>query len=119
VALGPDLPALFSNDDALAATLLDGGIAAGEPLWRLPLHDGYDPWLDSATADLNNVAGKPMGGAIVAALFLRRFVPEDVAWAHLDLYAWNDSTKPGQPEGGEATGLRALVEGVEAWFKAV
>ena len=115
VALGPDLPALFSNDDALAATLLQGGMTAREPLWRLPLHDGYDTWLDSPVADLNNVAGKPMAGAVVAALFLRRFVPAATPWAHLDLYAWNDTARPGQPEGGEATGLRALLAGIGAW----
>jgi leucyl aminopeptidase len=115
VALGPDLPALFSNDEALAATLLAGGLAAGEPLWRLPLHDGYDSWLESPIAEMNNVAGKPMAGAIVAALFLRRFAPAATPWAHLDLYAWNDAGRPGQPEGGEATGLRALLAGVEAW----
>jgi len=110
VALGPDLPALFSNDDALAARLLAGGAAARDPLWRLPLHDGYDPWLDSAVADMNNVSAKPFAGAIVAALFLRRFVPAGLPWAHLDLYAWNDANRPGRPEGGEATGLRALLQ---------
>lgn len=112
VALGPDLPALFSNDDTLAEALLAGGQAAGDPLWRLPLHDGYANWLDSPIADLNNVASKPMGGAIIAALFLRRFVPEGTPWAHLDLYAWNDATRPGRPEGGEATGMRAALAGL-------
>ncbi len=113
--LGPDVPALFSNDDALADALLAGGRAAGDPLWRLPLHDGYDTWLDSPVADLNNVSTKPQAGAIIAALFLRRFVAEGTPWAHLDLYAWNDSTRPGRPEGGEATGLRALVHGLAAY----
>ena len=109
VALGPDLPALFSNHDALAAALLAGGTVARDSLWRLPLHDGYDAWLDSPIADLNNVSAKPSAGAIVAALFLRRFVPAALPWAHLDLYAWNDANRPGRPEGGEATALRALV----------
>ena len=112
VALGPDLPALFSNDDALAEALLAGGQVVGDPIWRLPLHEGYASWLDSPIADLNNVATKPMGGAIVAALFLRRFVPEGTPWAHFDLYAWNDATRPGRPEGGEATGMRAALEGL-------
>ena len=115
VALGPDLPGLFSNDDGLAEALLAGGRAAGDPLWRLPLHDGYDAWLDSPVAALNNVSSKPQAGAIVAALFLRRFVPEGTPWAHLDLYAWNDAGRPGRPEGGEATGLRALLHGLAAW----
>ena len=112
VALGPDLPALFSNDDTLAEALLAGGLAAGDPLWRLPLHEAYAPWLDSPMADLNNVASKPMGGAIIAALFLHRFVPAAIPWAHLDLYAWNDATRPGRPEGGEATGMRAALGGL-------
>ena len=115
MALGPDLPALFSNDEMLAEALLAGGRAAQEPLWRLPLHDGYDSWLDSPIADLNNIATKPGAGAVVAALFLRRFVPPFVPWAHLDLYAWNDSTRPARPEGGEATGLRALLRGLASY----
>jgi leucyl aminopeptidase len=112
VALGPDLPALFSNRDDLAASLLAGGIAVGEPLWRLPLHPGYEGWLDSGVADLGNVASKPMAGAIVAGLFLKRFVPDNIPWGHLDVYAWNDHSHPGRPEGGEATGLRALARGL-------
>ncbi len=113
VALGPDLPALFSNDESLAAALLAGGEAAGEPLWRLPLHQGYAGWLESPVADLNNVSAKPMAGAIVAGLFLQRFAPSDIPWGHLDLYAWNDSSRHGRPEGGEATGLRALRRGLQ------
>ena len=116
VALGPDLPALFSNDDALAARLLAAGEAASDPLWRLPLHDGYAGWLDSTVADLNNVSAKPMAGAIVAALFLRRFAPEGVPWAHLDVYCWNDATRPGRPEGGDAQAMRALHGGLENWL---
>jgi len=108
VALGPDLPALFSNDDSLAEALLAAGVAMHDPIWRLPLHDGYDSWLDSSFADLSNVAQKPMAGAIVAALYLRRFIPPGTAWAHLDVYAWNDSIRPGRPEGGEAQCTRAL-----------
>jgi leucyl aminopeptidase len=108
VALGPDLPALFSNDDVLSERLLAAGLAVRDPLWRLPLHDGYDSWLDSPFADLSNVSQKPMAGAVTAALFLRRFVPENQPWAHLDVYAWNDSTRPGRPEGGEAQAARAI-----------
>ncbi len=108
-ALGPDLPALFSNDDALAERFLAAARASGEPMWRLPLHDGYGAWLDSPSADLVNAATKPTAGAITAALFLQRFVPPGVPWAHVDLYAWNDTTRPGRPEGGEAQGARALL----------
>ncbi len=119
VALGPDLPALFANDDVLAQAILDGGRAVHDPLWRLPLHDGYDGWLDSTVADLNNVSTKPTAGAVVAALFLRRFVPAATPWAHLDLYAWNDASRPGRPEGGEATGLRALVAGLQIYRQSM
>ena len=110
VALGPDLPALFSNDDALSERLLLAGTAEEDPLWRLPLHDGYDSWLDSPFADLSNVSSKPMAGAVTAALFLRRFVPAGQPWAHFDVYAWNDSTRPGRPEGGEAQAARAIFK---------
>ena len=112
VALGPDLPALFAPHtpagDRLADAILVGGQACADPLWRLPLWPGYDPWLASPVADLNNVTTKPMAGAVTAALFLQRFVVPGTAWAHLDTYAWNDQTRPGRPEGGEALGLRAL-----------
>ncbi len=112
VALGPDLPALFASDDALAESVLAAGQASHDPLWRLPLHPGYEAWLSSPVADLNNVAGKPQAGAIVAALFLRRFLRPGTAWVHLDTYAWNDQTRPGRPEGGEALGMRALFSTV-------
>jgi leucyl aminopeptidase len=108
VALGPDLPAMFCNDDGWAETLLRNGLAQHDPLWRLPLWAAYDRWLDSAVADLSNVSSKPHAGAITAALFLQRFVTVGVAWAHFDLYAWNDQTSPGHPEGGEAYAMRAI-----------
>jgi leucyl aminopeptidase len=115
VALGPDLPALFSNDDTLAQTLLDAGSRSHDPLWRLPLWAGYDQWLSSPVADSNTVGSKPMAGAIVAALFLQRFVPPARKWAHVDTYAWNDQTRPGRPEGGEAQALRAAVTAIESF----
>ena len=108
VALGPDLPALFSNDDRLAESLLHAGTAVHDPLWRLPLWPGYDDWLKSPVADLNNVSSKPLAGSIVAALYLQRFVKPGTPWMHLDLYAWNDQSRPGRPEGGEAMAMRAL-----------
>jgi leucyl aminopeptidase len=116
VALGPDLPAMFCNDDRWAEDLLRSGLAQHDPLWRLPLWAPYDRWLDSSVADLNNIASRPHAGAITAALFLRRFVTPGVAWAHFDLYAWNDQTAPGRPEGGEAYAMRAIYSGVaERW----
>jgi leucyl aminopeptidase len=114
IALGPDLPALFCNDNDLAETLLRHGHEQHDPLWRLPLWAPYDRWLDSTVADLNNVSSKPHAGAITAALFLQRFVAPGTAWAHLDLYAWNDQASPGRPEGGEAYGMRALFAALAA-----
>ncbi|HWK36125.1 leucyl aminopeptidase family protein, partial [Sphingomonas sp.] len=107
VALGPDLPPLFGNDDALAEELLAAGRAEGDPLWRLPLWDGYDEMLKSDIADLVNSPDGGFAGAITAALFLRRFVPQDIAWAHMDVFAWRPAAKPGRPKGGDAFGLRA------------
>jgi len=114
VATGPDLPALFCNDNGWATALLQAGNALADPMWRLPLHDEYDSWLDSPVADLNNVSGKPYAGAIVAALFLRRFVARETKWAHIDMFAWNESSRTGRPEGGEAQTVRAVVSAVEA-----
>ncbi len=114
VALGPDLPALFCNDDDWAVELLRAGETSHDPMWRLPLWSGYDSWLNSPVADLNNVSSKPFAGAVVAALFLRRFVTPTTKWAHLDLYAWNDQTRPGRPEGGEAQTIRALFGAISA-----
>ena len=114
VALGPDLPALFCNDEKMANILLHSGQAATDPFWRLPLHEGYASWLDSPVADLCNISSKPHAGAITAALFLQRFVPAHMSWAHIDVYAWNDSSRPGRPEGGEAQTLRALTAALEA-----
>lgn len=107
VALGPDLPALFANSDALAGAMLDAGDGVKDPLWRLPLWDGYDEMLKSDIADMVNAPDGPFAGPITAALFLRRFVPKDIAWAHLDLFAWRPAAKPGRPKGGDAMGLRA------------
>ncbi len=116
VALGPDLPALFSNDDLLADDLMRAGIEVNDPMWRLPLWPAYEAWLDSKIASLNNVATKPLAGSIVAALFLRRFVPAGTAWAHIDLYAWNDQASPARPEGGEAQTMRAAFAMIAARF---
>jgi leucyl aminopeptidase len=108
VALGPDLPAVFCNDDAVAEALSRCGEAVHDPVWRLPLWSGYDDWLKSPVADLNNVSSKPLAGSIVAGLYLQRFVKPGTRWIHIDLYGWNDQTRPGRPEGGEAMAMRAL-----------
>ena len=108
VALGPDLAALFCNDERLAAALLDAADAEDDPMWRMPLWRPYRKMLDSKVADLNNVSDWPHAGAITAALYLQEFVAPDIAWAHLDAFAWNPQSRPGRPEGAEATGLRAL-----------
>ena len=107
VALGPDLPALFASDDALAESLLACGTGVADPVWRMPLWEPYAEMLASDIADLGNAADGPMAGAVTAALFLRKFVPEGTPWAHLDTYAWRGSAKPGRPKGGDALGLRA------------
>ena len=107
VALGPDLPALFVNDDDLAQRLLVSGEQVSDPLWRMPLWKGYDEMLSSDIADLSNVSDAPLAGAVTAALFLQRFVPEGTPWAHFDTFAWRPAAKPGRPKGGDALGLRA------------
>ena len=107
VALGPDLPVLFSNDDALADDWLAAGIRGFDPLWRMPLHRPYLRYLTSGIADLANSGATTMAGCITAALYLERFVPSDSPWAHLDVYSWNDSDRPGRPAGGEAQALRS------------
>ena len=117
VALGPDLPALFTPDDALAADLLRNAAATGDPLWRLPLWAPYRELLDSKIADINNISSGSLGGAITAALFLAEFVTETPAWAHLDMMAWNAKARPGRPVGGEAMALRALFALFEERFK--
>ncbi|MEO8548147.1 MAG: leucyl aminopeptidase family protein [Sphingomicrobium sp.] len=107
IALGPDLPALFANRDDLLERLEAAAKAVEDPLWRMPLWDGYDDMLKSDIADLANATSSTMAGCITAALFLRRFVPGEIAWAHLDTFAWCPKGKPGRSKGGDALGLRA------------
>jgi len=107
VALGPDLPALFSNDDALAA-----GRDTADPLWR-----PYREMLDSYLADFANAGPSHHAGAITAALYLERFIPDAQRWLHLDTYAWNDADRPGRPRGGEAMGLRAVFAMLEQRYR--
>ena len=113
VALGTDLPALFCNDDTLAEDLLAAGRDVTDPMWRMPLYAPYKRLLDSRVADLNNVSAGGFGGAITAALYLQAFVPDDVPWAHFDMMAWNNASRPGRPEGGEAQAARAIFATIE------
>ena len=113
VALGTDLPALFCNDDTLADQLIAAGKDVADPMWRMPLFKGYRRLLDSKVADINNAPGVAFGGAITAALYLQEFVPDDVPWAHFDMMAWNNGSRPGRPEGGEAQAARAIFAAIE------
>jgi len=106
-ALGPDLPALFTRKDETADALLSAGVAHDDRCWRMPLHDAYREWLKSDVTDIVNSHANAFAGASVAALFLDRFVPEGIDWAHFDTFAWRPAAKPGRPKGGEALGLRA------------
>ncbi len=112
VALGTDLPALFCNDDGWANAILDAGTRAYDAMWRMPLYAPYAKGLEGHLADINNISDGPYGGAIVAALFLQRFVPNGTAWAHVDLMAWNLRPRPGHPRGGEAMGMRAIAAAI-------
>ena len=108
VALGPELPALFCNDDALAAGLIEAGATEDDPFWRMPLWRPYRKMIESKAADINNVSEAAYAGAITAALYLQEFVEPGIPWAHIDVMAWNARARPGRPEGAEAQTLRAL-----------
>jgi leucyl aminopeptidase len=114
VALGPDLPPLYTDDAALAADLLAAGDLVADPMWRLPLWPPYEEDIRSPVADLDNAPGGGMAGSITAALFLKRFAEGAPAWAHLDIYGWNPKARPGRPKGGEAQAARAVFAMLEA-----
>ena len=116
IALGPDLPALYSNDDTLANAWLQAGDTTFDPLWRMPLWRPYLRYLNSSIADLANGSSSSMAGSVTAALYLDRFVPQDLPWAHLDVYSWNDNDRPGRPAGGEAQALRSCYAMLKARF---
>ena len=119
VALGPELPPLYTDDEALAADLLEAARAVGDPLWRMPLWPGYRAALETEIADLrNDSAGWAQAGSVTAALFLQKFAPTTGAWAHMDIFAWNPRARPGWPEGGEAQALRACFEMLSRRFSA-
>ncbi len=116
VALGPELAALFCNDERFAEGLLAAARAEEDPMWRMPLWRPYRKMIDSKIADLNNVSESPHAGAVTAALYLQEFVEPNVPWAHLDVMAWNPQSRPGRPEGAEATALRALYAHIAQRF---
>jgi len=116
VALGPELPALFCNDDTLAAGLIEAGASEEDPLWRMPLWRSYRKMIESKAADINNVSEAPYAGAITAALYLQEFVEPEIPWAHIDVMAWNTRARPGRPEGAEAQTLRALYAHIAGRF---
>jgi leucyl aminopeptidase len=116
VALGPELAALFCNDEAVARGLLATAETEADPMWRMPLWQPYRKMIDSKIADLNNVSEGPHAGAITAALYLQEFVEPGIPWAHLDVMAWNAQSRPGRPQGAEATALRALYGHIAGRF---
>lgn len=107
-ALGPDMPPLYTDDDALAVELMAAGAASDDPLWRMPLWRPYTSMLSSRIADINNAGSGGFAGSITAALFLRRFVKDTTSWAHLDIYAWAPEARAGRPFGGTDQGIRAI-----------
>jgi len=118
VALGADVPPFFTDDEQLNIDLPKYSLAEHDPLWPLPLYAPYKKLLNSTVADLNNVASSGFGGAITAALFLKHFVGNNIPWIHFDVYAWNATTRPGRPKGGEAMGIRAIFEYLTNKYKA-
>jgi leucyl aminopeptidase len=107
---------MFANNDELAADLAKHGAIVGDPVWRLPLWKPYLRTLKSNVADLNNIGEMSQGGAITAALFMNEFVDSRVPWAHFDIMAWNTSSRPGRPAGGEAMAMRAAFATIVARF---
>ncbi|PDT75336.1 leucyl aminopeptidase family protein [Bradyrhizobium sp. C9] len=110
VALGPDLPPFYTNDEALAGDVAAYARSENDPLWRMPLWPAYDAWLDSKTADITNAPSGGFAGSITCALFLQRFVEHARSWLHVDIYGWTPSAKPGRPEGGECQAARAIYK---------
>ena len=115
VALGPDLPPFYTDDDALAGEIAAASGVALDPVWRMPLWQPYAASLDGKISDMNNVAPGGFAGSIIAALFLKRFV-ENRSWVHFDVYGWNPATKPGRPEGGEIQSARLLYDVILARY---
>jgi leucyl aminopeptidase len=110
VALGPDLPPFYTNDEKLAQDVARCASAENDPLWRMPLWPPYDSWLDSKVANINNAPSGAFAGSITCALFLQRFVEAAKSWLHVDIYGWTPTSKPGRPEGGECQAARAIYK---------
>jgi leucyl aminopeptidase len=110
VALGPDLPPFYTDDETLALDVARHARAENDPLWRMPLWPAYDSWLDSKVANITNAPSGGFAGSITCALFLQRFVEHAVSWLHVDIYAWTPSAKPARPEGGECQAARAIYK---------
>jgi leucyl aminopeptidase len=117
VAMGTEIAAMFTNDDKLAKGIIESSEAINDPVWRMPLYDGYADLLSSKIADIANASDSAFGGAITAALFLKRFVAPEVSWTLFDIMAWNVCNKPGRPEGGEAMGMRAVAHYLRERYK--
>ena len=117
-ALGPELPPFYTHDEGLAAEIARLGQAVNDPVWRMPLWSNYERMLDSRIADLNHVSGGSFAGSVTAALFLNRFVEKTASYAHFDIYAWNPSSKPGRPEGGECQAARLTYALVKQLYPA-
>lgn len=118
VALGPDLPPFFTEDDALAEAIERIGRQENDPVWRLPLWKPYRSMLESKVADINNVSSGGFAGAITAAIFLKEFVRNTRAYAHFDIFGWTPAARPGRPEGGEPQAARLVAALVQAWFSS-
>jgi leucyl aminopeptidase len=116
IALGADLPPLFSNRAEVAQGIQQAGDEVEDPLWTLPLHQPYNKLIESPIADLSNSGKSSFGGCITAALFLEHFVEPEIPWVHIDTFAWNQADRPGRPQGGEALGLRAVFHYLKARF---
>lgn len=110
VSVGAEISAFFANNELLAEGIIDASYQTDDPVWRLPLFSPYEKYLRSGIADMTNCSDYPYGGAIIAALFLQRFICKTTPWVHFDIMAWNEQSKPGKPEGGEAMALRTVME---------
>lgn len=116
IAMGPELTPLFSNHIEIARAIQDAGEQVEDPMWTMPLYQPYRKMIESPIADLNNSGKSSYGGCITAALFLEHFVEPEIPWVHIDTFAWNQTDRPGRPQGGEALGLRAVFHFLQSRY---